>query len=89
MEPVPAEEIDSIARMMKIQVSDAGAHASRVRKMLDYFSILDGADVEHDQIRPAHVPLGALRPDEARPSPPPRILHNTRDGYVRAPKMSA
>lgn len=73
--------------MMKIRVSDAEEHAGRVRKMLDYFGTLDGADVESDPIRPASVPLGSLRPDEARPSGAPRVLHSLRGGYVRAPKI--
>lgn len=82
-----AGEIDAVARMMKIQVPDAEAHVERVQKMLDYFGVLDGADIESDQIRPTHVPLGSLRPDEARPSAVPSVLHHVRDGYVRAPKM--
>lgn len=73
--------------MMKIGLEDASAHAGRVQQMLDYFGILDRADTESDQITPREIGLDGLRPDEARAARMPGVLHHTRDGYVRAPKI--
>ena len=87
MGPASVEEIEAVARMMKIHVEDASVHAGRVREMLEYFGILDRARVESDRIRPRQISLKELRADEARPSGVAVPLHHTRDGYVRAPKM--
>lgn len=87
MGSVSEGEIEWAARLMKIHVPDASAHAGRVKEMLEYFGILDAADVESDEIRPPRMGLRDLRPDEARRSGLSGALHHTRGGYVRAPKM--
>lgn len=82
-----AVDVESAARLMKIHVPDPSVHEGRVREMLEYFGILDMADVESDEIRPVQIGLEELRPDEARPSGVSVRLHHVRDGYVRAPKI--
>ncbi len=84
---VSAVDVASAARLMKIHVPDASVHAGRVKEMLEYFDILDRADVESDEIRPPQIGLEELRPDEARQSGVSVALHHARDGYVRAPKI--
>ena len=45
---VDEEEIIRVAKLMKIDLEDHGEHVSRVKKMLEYFDILDQIDLSSE-----------------------------------------
>ena len=47
---VDEEEIIRVAELMKIDLEDHGEHVSRVKKMLEYFDILDQIDLSSEEI---------------------------------------
>ena len=47
---VSEEEISNVAKLMKIDLEDHSSHIKRVQKMLEYFDILDKANVESEEI---------------------------------------
>ena len=87
---VDEEEIVRVAKLMKIELEDHGEHVSRVKKMLEYFDILDQIDLSSEEITSQEKSLDELRKDEFIPYDKKLIesLKNFREHYVRAPKMN-
>ncbi|MBC8251574.1 MAG: hypothetical protein H8E89_08310 [Candidatus Nitrosopelagicus sp.] len=87
---VDEEEIIRVAELMKIDLEDHGEHVNRVKKMLDYFDILDQIDLSSEEITSQEKSLTELRKDEFIPNDKKLIefLKNFREHYVRAPKMN-
>ena len=87
---VNEEEIIKVAKLMKIDLEDHTEHVSRVKKMLDYFDILDQIDLSSEEIVSQEKALNELRKDEFIPNDKKLIesLKNFREHYVRAPKMN-
>ena len=85
---VTEEEIERVARMMKIATTDHREYVEKVHDMLDYFEILDALNPE-GEMPVAEVPLEGLREDRHEPFQGGLIrwLKTYRDGYVRSPKM--
>jgi len=86
---VSKEEVERVAKLMKIDLDDHLVHIDRVQKMLEYFNILDKAGVESDELIVQEKSISALREDKYIPYDENLIkkLKNFRDNYVRAPKM--
>tara|TARA_Y100000590_G_scaffold402520_1_gene488333 strand:+ start:300 stop:566 length:267 start_codon:yes stop_codon:yes gene_type:complete len=87
---VDEEEIIKVAKLMKIDLDDHSEHVDRVKKMLDYFDILDQIDLSSEEITSQQKSLDELRKDEFIPNDKKLIesLKNFREHYVRAPKMN-
>ena len=87
---VDEEEIIRVAELMKIDLEDHGEHVSRLKKMLEYFDILDQIDLSSEEITSQEKSLNELRKDEFIPYDKKLIesLKNFREHYVRAPKMN-
>ena len=87
---VNEEEIIKVAELMKINLDDHGEHVSRVKKMLEYFDILDQIDLSSEEITSQEKLFTELRKDEFIPNDKKLIesLKNFREHYVRAPKMN-
>ena len=87
---VNEEEIIKVAALMKIDLEDHSKHVSRVKKMLEYFDILDQIDLSSEEITSQQKSLTELRKDEFIPNDKKLIesLKNFREHYVRAPKMN-
>ena len=87
---VDEEEIIRVAELMKIDLKDHGEHVNRVKKMLEYFDILDQIDLSSQEIKSQEKSLTELRKDEFIPNDKKLIesLKNFREHYVRAPKMN-
>ena len=87
---VDEEEIIRVAELMKIDLKDHGEHVNRVKKMLEYFDILDQIDLSSEEIKSQEKSLIELRKDEFIPNDKKLIesLKNFREHYVRAPKMN-
>jgi len=86
---VSKEEVERVAKLMKIDLDDHLVHVDRVQKMIEYFNILDEAGVESEELIVQEKPISALREDKYIPYDEKLIkkLKNFRDNYIRAPKM--
>ncbi len=87
---VTEEEIEQVAKLMKIDVDDHAEYVDKVHAMINYFDILDSAGVESEEISMPEIPISNLRKDKYIPFNEKLIekLNNYKGTYVRAPKMS-
>lgn len=87
---VTEEEIEKVAKLMKIEVDDHKEYVDKVHAMINYFDILDSAGVEDEEISMQEIPITALRKDKHIPFDEKLIekLNHYKGTYVRAPKMS-
>jgi len=86
---VTKEEIENVAKLMRIDLADHLEHIDRVKKMLEYFEILDKAGVESEEIIVQELSISSLREDKHIPYDE-KILENLKtykEKYIRAPKM--
>ena len=75
---------------MKIDLEDHSAHIKRVQKMLEYFDILDSANVESEEIAVQETDLDKLRDDKHIPYNKNllKFLKSYQEKYVKAPKLN-
>ena len=87
---VTEEEIEKVAKLMKIDVNDHKEYVDKVRTMISYFDILDSAGVEDEEISAQEIAISNLREDKHIPFDEKLIekLNHYKGTYVRAPKMS-
>ena len=87
---VTEEEIEHVSKLMKIDIDDHKEYVDKVHAMIDYFDVLDSADVESEEISMHEIPISNLRDDKYIPYDEKLIkkLNNYKGTYVRAPKMS-
>ncbi len=88
---VTEEEIEHVSKLMKIDIDDHKEYVDKVQSMIDYFDVLDSADVESEEISMQEIPISNLRDDKYIPFDEKLInkLNNYKGTYVRAPKMSS
>jgi len=86
---VSKEEIEHVAKLMRIEIDDHVVHIDRVQKMIDYFDILDKANVESEELIVREQTLDNLREDKYIPYEEKLIEHlkNYKGSYIKAPKM--
>jgi len=87
---VTEEEIAHVAKLMKIDLEDHSTHIKRVQKMLEYFDILDNANVESEEIIVQETDLDKLRNDKHIPYDKNllKFLKSYQGKYVKAPKLN-
>jgi len=87
---VTKEEITHVAKLMKIELEDHNEHVIRVQKMLEYFDILDKADVESENLKPLETDIDKLRDDRYVQYDKEllKFLKIYKEKYVKAPKLS-
>ena len=87
---VTEEEINHVAKLMKIEMDDYEEYVDKVRTMIEYFHILDSAHVESEEISMPEIPVSELRDDIHVPFNGKLIeeLKQYKKDYIRAPKMS-
>ena len=87
---VNEEEIFEVAKLMKIDLEDHSAHIKRVQKMLEYFDILDKANVESEEITVQEIELDKLRNDKHIPFGKNllKFLKSYQGKYIKAPKLN-
>ena len=87
---VNEEEISEVAKLMKIDLEDHSVHIERVQKMLEYFDILDKANVETEEITVQETDLNKLRDDKFIPYDKNllKFLKSYQEKYVKAPKLN-
>lgn len=86
---VTKEEIEKVAKLMKIDVHDHKEFVQKVHDMISYFDILDSAGVENEEFTVRELPLTDLRIDKHIPYEEKLIenLNHYKGTFVRAPKM--
>ena len=87
---VTEEEIARVAKLMKIELEDHSEHIKRVQKMLEYFDILDKANVESEEIIVQETDMDELRDDRYIQYDEKllKFLKTYKEKYVKAPKLS-
>jgi len=87
---VTEEEIARVAKLMKIEIEDHSEHVKRVQKMLEYFDILDKANVESEEIIVQETDMDELRDDRYIQYDEKllKFLKTYKEKYVKAPKLS-
>jgi len=87
---VNEKEISEVAKLMKIQLEDHSVHIKRVQKMLEYFNILDNANVESEEITVQETDLDKLRDDKHNPYDKNllKFLNSYQGKYVKSPKLN-
>ena len=87
---VTEEEIAQVAKLMKIELEDHSEHVIRVKKMLEYFDILDKANVESEEIIVQETDLDKLRDDKYIPYDKNllKFLKSYQEKYIKAPKLN-
>jgi len=87
---VNEEEISEVAKLMKIDLEDHSTHIKRVQKMLEYFDILDKANVESEEITVQETELDKLRNDKyvIYDKNLLKFLKSYQGKYVKAPKLN-
>ena len=87
---ITEEEIAQVAKLMKIELEDHSEHVIRVKKMLEYFDILDKANVESEKIIVHETDMDKLRDDKHIPYDEELLefLKIYKEKYVKAPKLS-
>ena len=86
---VTEEEIEKVAKLMKIDVHNHKEFVEKVHDMINYFDILDSAGVEEEEFSVRDLPISDLRSDKHIPYEEKLIeqLKNYKGTFVRAPKM--
>jgi len=86
---VTREEIEKVAKLMRIELDDHTVHIDRVQKMIEYFDVLDKAGIESEEFDVQEKSITELREDEHIPFDEKLIekLKSFKGTYVRAPKM--
>ena len=87
---VTEEEIARVAKLMKIELEDHSEHVKRVQKMLEYFDILDKANVESEEIIVQETDIDELRDDRYIQYDEKllKFLKTYKEKYIKAPKLS-
>ena len=87
---ITKEDIEHIAKLMRIDIENSDEYFERLKKVLGYFDILDKANIEGEDIPVQQVAIEDLREDKYIEFSDNLIeqLKNYKGSYVRAPKMN-
>ena len=86
---VSKEEVEHVAKLMRIELDDHTVHIDRVQKMIEYFDILDKAGTESEDLIVNEQPLENLLEDKYEPYGDKLVdkLKYYKEKFIRAPKM--
>ncbi|MEW6588217.1 MAG: Asp-tRNA(Asn)/Glu-tRNA(Gln) amidotransferase subunit GatC [Thermoproteota archaeon] len=87
---VTKEDIEHVAKLMRIEIENPDEYFERIQKILNYFDTLDEADIESEEISVQEVSINDLREDKYIPFESKLIseLKHYKGNYIRAPKMN-
>jgi aspartyl-tRNA(Asn)/glutamyl-tRNA(Gln) amidotransferase subunit C len=87
---VTKEDIEHVAKLMRIKIDNPDEYFERIQKILNYFDTLDEADIESEEIPVQEVSISELREDKYVPFELKLIskLKQYKENYIRAPKMN-
>jgi aspartyl-tRNA(Asn)/glutamyl-tRNA(Gln) amidotransferase subunit C len=87
---VTKQDVEHVAKLMRIDIDNVDQYFDQIQKILNYFDILDKADIESEEIPVQEVSVSQLRDDKYIPFESKLIdqLKNYKGSFVRAPKMN-
>lgn len=87
---VTKQDVEHVAKLMRIDIEHADQYFEQIQKILNYFDILDNADIEYEEIPVQQVAINELREDKYSAFESKLIdqLKNYKGTFVRAPKMN-
>ncbi len=87
---VTEDEIKHVAKLMKIEIDDHNAHIDKVKKMIEYFEVLDNAETDEYELILQEQKFENLREDKHIPHKEKLIdkLKNYKGIYFRAPNLN-
>lgn len=87
---IKKEDIEHVARIMRIEIDDVEQYFEQTQKILRFFDHLDEADTDSEELIAHEIQINELREDTHIPFDSKLIEHlkNYKGRYVRAPKMS-
>lgn len=87
---VTKEDIEYVAKLMRIEIENTDQYLAQIQKILNYFDMLDKADISSEEIQVHEVPVNELREDRHVPFETKLIdkIKNYKGSFVRAPKMN-
>lgn len=87
---VTKEDIEHIAKLMRIDIENSDEYFEQIKKILGYFDILDQVNIEGEEVPVQEVTIEELRDDKHVAFDDALIqqLKNYKGSYVRAPKMN-
>lgn len=87
---VTKDDIEHVAKLMRIDIDNVDEYFERIQKILNYFDSLDKADIESEEIPVHEVSVSELRDDKHIPFEHSLAssLKTQKGGYIRAPKMN-
>lgn len=87
---VTKEDIEHVAKLMRIEIENPDEYFERIQKVLNYFDNLDEADIESEEIPVQEVAIDELREDKYIPFESKLIsqLKTYKENFIRAPKMN-
>ncbi|MEM4377919.1 MAG: hypothetical protein QXX85_02920 [Candidatus Nitrosotenuis sp.] len=87
---VTKEDIEHVAKLMRIEIENPDEYFGHIQKILNYFDTLDEADIESEEIPVQEVSINKLREDKYIPFESKLIaeLKHYKENYIRAPKMN-
>ena len=86
---VDKKEIEHLSDLIKIEIKDPQKYILQVEQILSYFERLDKVEITREDLLRQELTLDDLREDKFVPYDDNLIekLKNTKDNFVRAPKM--
>lgn len=87
---VTEDEIKNIAKFMNIEMDDYSAHVDKVKKMIEYFEVLDNARTSEYELILQEQQFENLREDKYIQYKEKLIdkLKNYKGTYFRAPNLN-
>jgi aspartyl-tRNA(Asn)/glutamyl-tRNA(Gln) amidotransferase subunit C len=87
---VTKEDIEHVARLMRIDIENVDEYFESIQKILNYFDNLDKVDLASEEIPIHEVTVSELRDDKYVPFESKLIsqLKSYKEGFIRAPKMN-
>ncbi len=87
---VTEKEREHVSKLLTLDIDDHKEYVDNVQAMIDYFDVLDSADVVSEEISMQEITISSLREDKYVPFNEKLIdkLNNYKGTDVRAPKMS-
>lgn len=87
---ITKQDIEHIAKLMKIEIEEPDQYFEHIQKILDYFDTLDQVDITSEEIPIQQTEIEKLREDKHMPFESKLInyLKSYKENYIRAPKMN-
>ncbi|MXX21313.1 MAG: hypothetical protein F4Y82_01380 [Cenarchaeum sp. SB0665_bin_23] len=84
---ITEDDIRHVAAMMRLDISDKDDYAEKVKGMLEYFDVLDSADILEEDILVQEINISNLRDDEHVSHSSIQCKSQNKRGHLRVPRL--